>query len=57
MYVCIYICDSMGRMQIVLSTKTEYALRKKANEKFGFKKGSISKAMEKAVNDWIKKEG
>ncbi len=44
----------MGRMQIVFSDATEKALRKKAAEKFGFKKGSISIAVEKAVKQWLK---
>ncbi len=48
------ISDLMGRMQIVISDKTENELRSKAAQKFGLKKGSISKAIEEAINRWIK---
>ena len=44
----------MGRMQIVISDKTEKELRKKAADKFGLKKGSISQAIEEAIKDWLK---
>jgi len=30
-------------------------LRKKASEKFGLKKGSISRAVEEALRSWLKK--
>ena len=55
--MCIYIFDTMGRMQIVLPHKVELKLRKKAAEKYGYKKGAISKAMEEAIEDWLKKRG
>ena len=45
----------MGRMQIVLSDSLENDLRVKASKKFGFKKGSISKAVEEAIKQWLKK--
>jgi len=44
----------VGRMQIVLTDKLEKELREKAFAKFGLKKGSISKAVEDAVKNWIK---
>ena len=50
--ICGYVY--MGRMQIVLSKETEEKLRKKAAEKFGFRKGSISAAIEEAVKLWLK---
>jgi hypothetical protein len=43
----------MGRMQIVFSDETEKKLRKKAAEKFGLRKGSISDAVEEAVKEWL----
>jgi hypothetical protein len=45
----------MGRMQIVISDQLEKEIRKKAAEKFGFKKGSISKAFEIALEEWLKR--
>ena len=47
------ICVNMGRMQIVLSDDTEKKLREKAAKKFGFKKGSISQAIEEAIKKWL----
>ena len=44
---------SIGRMQVVLTDKTEKKLRDKAFAKFGLKKGSISKAIEEAILKWI----
>ncbi len=44
----------MGRMQIVISDALEEKLRRKAAEKFGFKKGSISTAVEEAILNWLK---
>jgi hypothetical protein len=49
------ICVTMGRMQIVLSDKLEKELRKKAADVFGLKKGTISKAVEVALTEWLKK--
>lgn len=46
----------MGRMQIVLPDNLEEQLRKKAAEKFGMRKGSISEAVEEALKDWINKK-
>ena len=52
--MCVYVF-LMGRMQIVLSNEIEKKLREQAAKKFGFKKGSISEAVEEAVKDWLKK--
>jgi len=43
----------MGRMQIVVSDEIEKHLREKAAKKFGFKKGSISLAVEEAIKRWL----
>lgn len=45
----------MSRLQVVLSDDVEDRLRKKAAEKFGLKKGSISKAIEEAITEWLNK--
>lgn len=44
----------MGRMQIVIADDVEDRLRKKASAEFGLKKGSISKAVEQAIQQWLK---
>lgn len=46
----------MGRLQVVLSNDTEARLRKRAAEKFGMKKGSISEAIEEAIVTWLSKK-
>jgi len=40
-------------MQIVLSNSVEDKLRKKAFAQYGLKKGSISKAVEIALQKWL----
>jgi hypothetical protein len=40
-------------MQIVIPDELEEELRKKASEEFGYKKGSISKAVEEAIQKWL----
>ncbi len=42
-------------MQIVIADSLEKELREKAYKKYGLKKGSISKAVEDALKDWVKK--
>ena len=49
--MCKGVC--LGRMQVVLTDKTEKKLREKAFAKYGLKKGSISKAIEEAILKWI----
>ena len=53
-YVYMHTCVDMGRLQVVLSDDTEERLRKRAAEKFGLKKGSISQAVEEAITSWLK---
>ena len=43
-------------MQVVLTDETEKKLREKAFARYGLKKGSISKAIECAIIDWLKQE-
>lgn len=46
----------MGRLQIVLSDKTEKNLRDTIYKlRDGWKKGYISEAVEEAVNEWVRK--
>lgn len=42
-------------MQIVMPDDLERKLREKASKKFGLKKGSISKAVEEAIRNWLEK--
>lgn len=57
-------CDSckkllvieMGRISVELSDELEKKLRLKTIEKFGGRKGDLSKAVEEAVRIWVTKE-
>ncbi|MBN1941041.1 MAG: hypothetical protein JW772_02560 [Candidatus Diapherotrites archaeon] len=44
----------MGRMQIVIPDNLEDKLRKKASAEYGLKKGSISRAIQTAIEKWLK---
>ena len=44
----------MGRLNINVPDELETQFRLKTVEKFGGKKGSISKALEEAIKLWIK---
>jgi hypothetical protein len=46
----------MGRISVMLSDELEKALRFKTIERFGGKKGDLTKAVEDAVQTWIAKE-
>lgn len=46
----------MGRITVELSDELEKKLRFKTVEKFGGKKGDLSKAVDEAVKTWISKE-
>jgi L-rhamnose isomerase len=43
----------MGELRGVISSKTDNTFRKIAMQKFGYKKGSLSQAMEEAIKQWI----
>jgi hypothetical protein len=43
----------MGRINVDLSDELEKELRLKTVEKFGGKKGDLSKAVQEAVRTWI----
>jgi hypothetical protein len=46
----------MGRISVTLSDDLEKKLRLKTVERFGGKKGDLTKAVEEAVKTWITKE-
>jgi hypothetical protein len=46
----------MGRISVELSDELEKKLRFKTIERFGGKKGDLSKAVEAAVETWVAKE-
>jgi hypothetical protein len=48
--------SEMGRINVVFSDELEKKLRIKTIEKFGGKKGDLSKAVEEAVKMWVSKK-
>ncbi len=46
----------MGRISVELSDEVEKKLRFKTIERFGGRKGDLSKAVEEAVETWVTKE-
>jgi len=46
----------MGRINVELPDELEKKLRFKTIERFGGKKGDLSKAVEEAVKSWVAKE-
>jgi hypothetical protein len=46
----------MGRVNVHLSDELEKKLRFKTVERFGGRKGDLSRAVEEAVKTWIEKE-
>ncbi len=46
----------MGRISVELSDELEKKLRFKTIERFGGKKGDLSRAVEEAIRTWIAKE-
>ncbi len=45
----------MGRISVDLSDELEKKLRLKTIEKFGGKKGDLSRAVEEAIKEWLAK--
>ncbi len=43
------------KIQIVLKDETAQKFRKIAYEKFGYQKGSLSRAAEEAIEEWLKR--
>jgi hypothetical protein len=46
----------LGRINIDITDETEKQLRLKTVEKFGGKKGDLSKAVQEAIQTWINKK-
>jgi hypothetical protein len=46
----------MGRISVAISDELEKALRFKTIERFGGKKGDLSKAVKEAIETWISKD-
>jgi hypothetical protein len=46
----------MGRVSVDISDELEKQLRFKTVERFGGKKGDLSRAVEEAVKTWVAKE-
>ena len=46
----------MGRISVELSDELERKLRFKTIEKFGGKKGDLSRAVQEAVRTWVAKD-
>ena len=47
----------MGEIRGVVASKTEEEFRRLAMKKFGYGKGSLSKALEAALSQWIRTNG
>ena len=46
----------MGRVSVYIPDELEKKLRFKTIERFGGRKGDLSKAVEEAVKTWVEKE-
>ena len=46
----------MGRISVMLSDELEKALRFKTIERFGGKKGDLTRAVEEAIETWVAQE-
>jgi hypothetical protein len=46
----------MGRVSVAISDELEKQLRFKTIERFGGKKGDLSKAVEEAIETWVTKQ-
>ena len=46
----------MGRISVAISDELEKELRFKTIERFGGKKGDLSRAVEEAIETWVAKE-
>jgi hypothetical protein len=46
----------MGRISVAISDELEKELRFKTIERFGGKKGDLTRAVEEAIKTWVAKE-
>ena len=44
----------MGKISVIIPDKLEEEFRKKAMEKYGMRKGYLSKALLEAIRNWLK---
>ena len=47
----------MARMTVTVSDAREKEFRETAAKKFGFKRGSVEKAVDEAFKEWVAKNG
>jgi hypothetical protein len=52
----VYVVIEVGRISVSISDELEKSLRFKTIERFGGKKGDLSKAVEEAIKTWISKD-
>lgn len=45
----------MGKLNLTIEDGTEGKFREAAFKKFGYRKGSLQKAVEEALNEWIQR--
>lgn len=45
----------MGKLNLTVEDGVERRFREAAFKKFGYKKGSLQKAVEEALNEWIQR--
>ncbi|MEM4577189.1 MAG: hypothetical protein QW701_07115 [Candidatus Nezhaarchaeales archaeon] len=51
----IYRGVDMGKLNLTIEDEVERRFREAAFKKFGYKKGSLQKAVEEALNEWIQR--
>jgi len=47
----------MGRLNLAVQDKLERSFRRAAFRKLGYRKGSLQKAVEEALQEWIQRSG
>jgi hypothetical protein len=52
----VWLVIKLGRITVILSDELEKSLRFKTIERFGGKKGDLSRAVEEAIKTWVSKE-
>jgi post-segregation antitoxin (ccd killing protein) len=50
----VYKADSVGSVSVSIPDELEQQLREKGVERFGLKRGYLSKAVEEAIRLWLK---
>jgi hypothetical protein len=52
----VWLVIKLGRITVILSDELEKSLRLKTIERFGGKKGDLSRSVEEAIKTWLSKE-